>query len=263
MRRNTTNDTQGIPPRYLIGAGVLIAAAFAYYWFSGAERREAAKYADVPAEEMTRMLLDGEVLPPTLTVQVEGLLDKRGGMYLFEYMQTTDADGKAYKVNTGDIQSVRVFGLLFPTGTELLDHEFLLRNHAYALRDVLGPSGRISHRSRGWNRAVDAQDALFSVYSGACGDEALLVEIDEGRHEKLYERITELARREIEAERTGNYSLVEAGSLVVHSLLAEQDYFVSGAFDVRQIEHQAEVAAELAKSELTPGVRFPATVALF
>lgn len=87
---------------------------------------------------MTRFLLDGGELPDTLTVQVGGLLDKRVSMVEYEVMDYEDPSMSRRKIDPGDIENLRVFGLLFPSDSELLERESLLRDHAHALRRAIG-----------------------------------------------------------------------------------------------------------------------------
>jgi hypothetical protein len=274
MRRNTTDqpttgtsrgkgdETQGIPPWLLITVAVVAVLAVAAWHFTGGERRARKMVEGLSPDEVTRMLLDGAELPDTLTVQVGGLLDKRVSMVEYEVMAHEDPSMAPRKIDPGHVENLRVFGLLFPSDSELIEHEHLLRDHAHAMLGALRSTGGLGELSTAWNRAVDAQDALFSVYAGACGDEAILVELDKESHAEFYLEMRTLAAREMTARATGDNRAWESASLKIFARILEPEYFSTGTFDVRVIEHHEQLANAVADDEATPGVEVPVTVAL-
>ncbi len=260
--RGKGDETQGIPPWLLITVAVVAVLAVAAWHFTGGNRRARKMVDGLSPDEVTRLLLDGAELPDTLTVQVGGLLDKRVSMVEYEVMAHEDPSKAPRKVDPGHIENLRVFGLLFPSDSELLEREYLLRDHANALLGALRGAGGLGDFTTAWNRAVDAQHALFSVYAGACGDEAILVELDKASHQEFFGEMRTLAAREMTARATGDTRAWETESLKLFAKVLEPEYFSAGTFDVRVIEHHAQLAESVKDDDMTPGLEVPVTVAL-
>jgi len=253
-RSQRQQQPEGIPPKYLIGAAAVCALGLLFWYLPGMGTRLAEKrVAGISPADMLDKLMDGDDLPDNIPLEVEGILDTRVPLARQELVVSEDLSGQM--MQTGN-ETLHVFGLLFPSECKLIDNDAYIRSHA---KEVQRSSNQRVY-SRGYTLA-DAYLAMVSSYNSACGDKAILVQLQEEHHGDVFEAVRDAITLEEQEFDPGDWDVQLAREAALEArLILASDNLQHGVFTVQLTELDPEAGLDEVDSGYIEGVEITRTV---
>ena len=254
----TSGGKKGFPALPLLVVLALVLVYFVYRYIAGGEMRQKIREATLAVEgispdEMMEKLLSDDELPEVIPLEVEGVLDLRLGLYMCEYPESSFSQSRIPYIT-----SIKVYGLLYPSGCGVWIDRDTVRSFAEEAEDFLAESSNIDTEEY-----ITITENLQTAYSETCGDAVVLVELSEDAHPQLYKDVEKIALEHVNRGRGGPAydirDMADSERLAVKHLL-DTDNLRQGAFTVQIVAHEAALADEVSSEEPTKGVEVSRTV---
>jgi hypothetical protein len=249
----------------------MLLAVLAVWYYMGREERHAREFIEMMTPgQIASALFQSDELPDCIPLPVEGILDLR--LPHFEFMWRPDRSLTAY-----DYDSVRVYGLLYPSDSDIDEYTGQLRELAGIIAAPASAEGtQLLRDSEFVKKYEDALNEFSRVYEEMSAGDAVLVELDLKKHSDLLEaskarmrkQASELensATRLLERYRTGESGppaeqVIAENAALVKSVL-RTDSMKRGVFNLQIIEHRSSMQSSYKQSgSLRPRVRLVRTV---